>query len=233
MNDAVQLYPTNPPKVLIVSDEVDFSRSLMARWQLERIVPEFTVVSSEVAHKADVSAQALIIFGLPCEEKLDAFLENWKHAASTIICLGARTCAPRRERRRLIFLPKSERWMEVLTCLGAECLRRYDLESRFKTLEQQLHTSQQWAALGQYILEIRHDFNNALTSILGNAELMLLEPDSLQADMRDQVQTIHDMTLRLFEMMQRFSSLETEMQFVEKESQTETPKLSQAAAPGQ
>jgi signal transduction histidine kinase len=81
------------------------------------------------------------------------------------------------------------------------------------------------AALGRYMLEVRHSFNNALTSVLGNSELLLLEPGALPAQTRDQVETIHTMALRLCEVMQGFSRLENEMHFSEDESQSETKEV--------
>lgn len=81
------------------------------------------------------------------------------------------------------------------------------------------------AALGRYMLEMRHSFNNALTSVLGNSELLLLEPGALSDQTRDQVETIHTMALRLCEVMQRFSSLENEMRFPAEESHGETSEL--------
>ena len=81
------------------------------------------------------------------------------------------------------------------------------------------------AALGRYMLEVRHSFNNALTSVLGNSELLLLEPGALPAQTRDQVETIHTMSLRLCEVMQRFSRLENEMRFSEGESHSETREM--------
>jgi hypothetical protein len=39
--------------------------------------------------------------------------------------------------------------------------------------------------------------------------------------MREQLETLHSMSLRLHEMMQRFTSLEMEMQCAEKPSHTE------------
>ena len=81
------------------------------------------------------------------------------------------------------------------------------------------------AALGRYMLEVRHSFNNALTSVLGNSELLLLESGALSAQTRDQVETIHTMALRLCEVMQRFSRLENEMRFSEGESHCETREV--------
>jgi signal transduction histidine kinase len=71
------------------------------------------------------------------------------------------------------------------------------------------------------MLDMRHSLNNALTSILGNSELLLLEPGSLSAEVRDQIATIHSMSMRVHEIIQRFSSLESEMTFAEKKSHSE------------
>jgi len=69
--------------------------------------------------------------------------------------------------------------------------------------------------------EMRHSFNNALTSVLGNAELLMLQSAALEPAMREQLETLHAMTLRLHEMMQRFTSLELEMQCAEKTARSE------------
>jgi signal transduction histidine kinase len=76
------------------------------------------------------------------------------------------------------------------------------------------------------MLDMRHNLNNALTSALGHAELLLLEPGTLTAEMQEQVETIHSMTLRIHQVLQRFSSLDAEMQCARKEagrSATEQP----------
>jgi signal transduction histidine kinase len=79
------------------------------------------------------------------------------------------------------------------------------------------------------VLETRHNFNNALTSVLGNAELLLLDSAEMTPSMREQLETVHEMTLRLHEMMLRFTSLEAEMQFSDR-SQTETLTTRHAAS---
>jgi len=58
---------------------------------------------------------------------------------------------------------------------------------------------------GRYMLEMKHSVNNALTCMLGNAEL-LLELAALVA-VTAQIKTMHSMALRINEVMQRFSSL--------------------------
>jgi len=72
------------------------------------------------------------------------------------------------------------------------------------------------------MLDMKHSVNNALTSMLGNAELLLLEPGQLSAQSLAQIKTMHSMALRINEVMQRFSSLASEMQEAENASQAET-----------
>ncbi len=89
-------------------------------------------------------------------------------------------------------------------------------------------TLEREAALGRYMLEMRHGLNNALTSVLGNSELLLLEPGDLPPTMISQLGTIRNMALRIHETVQRFSSLEKELTFVERYQVKDLP-LRQAA----
>ena len=78
---------------------------------------------------------------------------------------------------------------------------------------------------------MRHSINNALTSVLGNSELLLLEPGTLAAEARSQIDTIRHMALRMHEILQRFSSLEKEMTVVQSQADKErTPPQARAAA---
>ena len=77
------------------------------------------------------------------------------------------------------------------------------------------------------MLEARHNLNNALTSVLGNSDLILLDAEQLPASLRQQVETIRNMSMRMNEIMHRFSSIQKEMQLIEEQS---TQKASKAAA---
>jgi len=138
---------------------------------------------------------------------------------------------PMRELRGMaMFIRHTDGWLEDLIQLASEVLRRSDAGARMRLAELALAASQRHAVLGRYLLEMRHTLNNCLTSVLGNAELLLLEPGRLAADTREQIETMHTMALRIHEIFQRFSSLETEMQFAERKSQTETERQSQVVA---
>jgi hypothetical protein len=67
------------------------------------------------------------------------------------------------------------------------------------------------------MLEMRTNVNNALTTVLGNAELLVLEP-GLPATVLAEADTIRNMALRLNEIFQRFSSIEKELSVAVRES---------------
>ena len=86
------------------------------------------------------------------------------------------------------------------------------------------------AALGRYMLDVRHTLNNALTSVLGNSELLLLEPGSLSVASRSQIETIRNMAVRMHEILQRFSSIEKEFNAVEQQAENEARTRVRVAA---
>ena len=106
--------------------------------------------------------------------------------------------------------------------LGQAMARAHVAEQAVKSLERQ-------AALGRYILNERHTLNNSLTSVLGNSELLLLEPGSLSATARSQIETIRNMTVRMHEILQRFSSIEKELNAVQKQAENEARTRVRAA----
>ena len=86
--------------------------------------------------------------------------------------------------------------------------------------------------LGRYMLEMRHTLNNALTSMLGNSELLLAEPGALSAISREQLETVRNMAIRMNEIFQRFSSLETELRYVERQAVQKARAKTRSASVG-
>src|SRR3989442_3478164 len=123
---------------------------------------------------------------------------------------------------RLLHIPLREDWAQTLLLVAGESLRRAKALQIARQAERNAAKNENHATLGRYMLEMRHSVNNALTSILGNAELLLLEPGQLSAQSLAQIKTMHSMALRINEVMQRFSSLASEMQEAENASQAET-----------
>ena len=116
-------------------------------------------------------------------------------------------------------LREYEGWTEALILICTESLRRVDAVTRARQAEESAATLERHATLGRYMVEVRHRLNNALTCVLGNAELLLLEPGAFSAEVREQIETMHKMALRMHEILQRFSSLEVELHYAERESQ--------------
>jgi signal transduction histidine kinase len=111
-------------------------------------------------------------------------------------------------------------------------LRRIDAVRRADHAEQASALLQCHATLGQYVIDMRHSLNNALTGVLGNSELLLLEPGTFSAGVRSQIDTIRNMALRMHEILQRFSSLEKELTFIEQQAVKEHKQKPQMAAAG-
>ena len=216
--------------VLIISDDAEFARIVVARWQSQRIVPAFTLMGSDLYSSAVLASHTLTILG-PRVNHLPKVLKAIEAAGDAVICVAPEQSIPMRELRGMaMFIRHTDGWLEDLIQLASEVLRRSDAGARMRLAELALAASQRHAVLGRYLLEMRHTLNNCLTSVLGNAELLLLEPGRLAADTREQIETMHTMALRIHEIFQRFSSLETEMQFAERKSQTETERQSQVVA---
>lgn len=222
----------NSPTVLMIADDTGFARDLSARWQMERNAPAITVVSTELFHAAaDVDCD-LVIVGPVRQGRLANLLKRVDSGKRPVICIleGAQeTHTSRNHYPRVLCLQKHEGWTDGLVLLAEECLKRVALAARLRKAEQSAALITAQAALGRYMLEARHDFNNSLTSVLGNAELLIMDCASLPDIPRDQVETIHEMSLHLHAVMQRFSSLAMEMQIAEKQSQDETERLSHAS----
>ncbi len=205
------------PTVLIISDEVDFSRRITARWQMERNVPTFTLLSGELWPRFAVDVFDVAIIGKLRRELLSVVLEPLHSTGQPIFCVAqdAATSQLVRDRwPRVSILRPSEHWLETLVLAAVEAVHRSRSEGRARAAELSCSVLEREATLGRYMLEMRHNLNNALTSVLGNSDLLLLEPGSLSAQTRAQIETIRNMTLRIHEIMQRFSSLEKEMNVV-------------------
>jgi signal transduction histidine kinase len=223
------------PTVLIISDEVDFSRRITARWQMERNVPTFTLLSGDLWPRFVVDVFDVAIVGNLRRDLLSVVLEPLHSTGQPVFCVcqDSATAQLVHERwPRIAILHGSEHWLETLVLAASEAVHRSRAESRARSAETACATLDRQATLGRYMLEMRHNLNNALTSVLGNSDLLLLEPGSLSAQTRAQIETIRNMTLRIHEIMQRFSSLEKEMNVVAQQAEQDAGKSYAAIAGG-
>jgi signal transduction histidine kinase len=215
--------------VVILTDETEFARLLTACWQTERQAPGVTVLNSDLWREQEAPAHDLIVVGPLREGKLTGVLGSLDPSTAVILCAPAdsrefgqlRTKYP-----RLVHVPLREDWTQTLLLVAGESLRRAEALRIARQAERSAAKNENHATLGRYMLDMKHSVNNALTSMLGNAELLLLEPGQLSSQSLAQIKTIHSMALRINEIMQRFSSLASEMQEAENASQAETEETS-------
>jgi signal transduction histidine kinase len=218
---------------LIISDDAEFARAVTTRWQAERCVPAFTLMSGDVCLGTDPETFDVAIVGTLRPGILPAALATLEPSGKPILllCKDSQSAQEVRETQpRVTVLRQHENWLDALVLLAAEALRRCEAMARARRAEQENAALQGQATLGRYMLEMRHNLNNALTSVLGNSELLLLEPGSLTAGARSQIDTIRNMAVRMHEILQRFSSIEKELSVLEKQSRNEVRMKSQAAA---
>ena len=170
--------------VLIISDDADFSRVVMDRWQGERNAPAFTLMSGDICRDLAGDGFDMAIVGAVRPEVLSAVFNSLGPAGNPVLFVPAtvhrRTAASCR-RVSLSCGSRKAGWMRWCWSPRKSCgtaqtrARAHRAEEAGKALERQ-------AALGRYMLDVRHTLNNALTSVMGNSELLLLEPESLSAD---------------------------------------------------
>jgi signal transduction histidine kinase len=215
--------------VLILTDEAEFARLLSACWQAERHAPRITVLTSDLWQAAEASCADLVVLGPVKKQKLSAILGSVESAAAVILCASANAGELARLRTKhphLINVPLREDWTQTVLLVAGESLRRSEAIKLARRAEDRAAQNAHCATLGRYMMEMKHSVNDALTSTLGNAELLLLEPGQLSVQSLAQIKTIHSMALRINEIMQRFSSLSSEMRGAETASQAETQEHS-------
>jgi signal transduction histidine kinase len=220
------------PTVLIISDDAEFSRAVKDRWQAERAMPAFTLMGGDLCQGVDADSFDVAIVGAVRPGILPAVLATLEPAGKPVLLVSEKS-QPAQEARetqpRVMVLRQHEGWLDALVLVASEALRRCQAVARVHRAEQSNALLERQATLGRYVLDMRHNLNNALTSVLGNSELLLLEPGSLSAAARSQMETIRNMALRMHEILQRFSSLEKELSVVAKQAERETKTSSQAA----
>src|SRR5438094_7043371 len=220
------------PTALIISDDSEFSRAITARWQTERNLPAFTLMSGDLCQALDPDTFDLAVVGT-LQPLLASALKALEPAGKPVLVVceaNASAQAIRDKHPIALVLRQDEGWLDSLMLVASEALRRCQAVARARQAERANKTLEREATLGRYMLEMRHTMNNALTSVLGNSELLLIEPGSLSAAGRSQLETIRNMAVRLHEILQRFSSIEKEMSVIEKQDQKEAPMRTQEEA---
>src|SRR6202790_2060969 len=221
-----------PGQILIVSDDSEFVRSLVSRWRREKDSRAITAVSTGVSRQASSSGYELIVVG-PLRECTALPAGPAVHPDSVVCAVGDPESLEvvRAVHGNWLLLPECPGWTKILFSLAGEVLRRTAAEKRAREAEITNLSQKRFGVLGKSLLEARPGMGNALTSLLGNADLILLSEEPLPENCREHVRTIHTMALRLHEIVQRLSSIENEMELSERKSHVETPGMRRAKAP--
>ncbi len=219
--------------ILIISDDADFSRAVMDRWQGERNAPAFTLMSGDICRDLDADGFDLAIVGAVRPDILHAVFKALDPAGNPVLFVDDGKYSPQKARQMkagVHVLRQQEGWLEALVLVSTEILRHGQTLARAQRAEESVRSLERQGALGRYMLDVRHTLNNALTSVLGNSELLLLEPGSLSVASRSQIETIRNMAVRMHEILQRFSSIEKEFNAVEQQAENEARTRVRVAA---
>jgi signal transduction histidine kinase len=206
--------------VLIISDDGEFARTIIGRWQGERTVPLFTLMSGDLCPAISPGSFDLAIVGEVRPGVLPSVLTILGANGRPVIFVASDAQASytvRETHTRTLVLRQHEGWIDALMLIAGEVLRALNAIVRAHASEAAMVRGAAQATLGRYMLDMRHSLNDALTSVLGNSELLLAQPGSLSARAREQIETIRNMSVRIHEILQRFSSLETELRYMEKQ----------------
>jgi len=201
--------------VLIISDSSDFARAITSKWQRERNSPTFLTnplhLQPDSFDLAIIGTTNASVFDL-----VQSFAKPVIHVS--------RVNGEASKLSRVIHIPEVDGWPELAITLAKQILEHQKSASDLAQLSEARSQLEREASLGRYMLEMRHNLNNALTSILGNSELLLMDDQPLSSGLRLQIETIRNMGMRMNEILQRFSSLQKEMQLVEQQSSNKAAK---------
>jgi hypothetical protein len=175
--------------VLIVSDDTEFARTIAARWQAERRVPEITLSTSDVWQSSAAEGYNLVIVGPVRDNKISAILSalNTIPTAATIYVSTESKDVPHlaAQHSHVLIVPREDGWIGILILIAGEALRRAAATARAQRAERIAAEAQGNAVLGRFMLDMRPSVNNALTSVLGNADLLLLDSEPIHPDARE------------------------------------------------
>ncbi len=204
------------PTVAIITDDAAFANALTRRWLAERDTPAFVVMEGSADFKSALDFDLAVIVRVASEFSAAAV-----HAVTGTgkpVILVSSTNADSPKAWNLTALPEVIEWPDLVLLLAQQILQRERISSQLFRIQELNAVLEHEALLGRYMLEMRHNLNNALTSLLGNSDLILLDQEQLSPAMCSQVETIRNMGMRMNEIMQRFSSLQKEMQLMEQQS---------------
>ena len=216
----------NRPVILIVSDEGEFLNAITSCWLAESNAPAFVLASSrEECENFDLAIVGAVHqfppsmwSGLCATGKPVIYLSRENDSAPT--------------HADVVSVPEIPGWPKLVIGVAVRLLEAAHATEEAARLAEMNSQLEHQAVLGRYMLVERHNLNNALTSILGNCDLILLDEPHLSLAAKGQVETIRNMGMRLNEIVARFTSLQKEMQLVEQQKKAAVRSAGQEFGPG-
>jgi hypothetical protein len=226
----------NRPTVIILSSDPSFPREVIAKWPHglgNSTLPEFILLDPSLARDLNGGHYDLAIADFckpsdgedgfehkddrrlskkePAEKKFDAIKRLIVASSKPALIIHSDSPDYSVIEGAIIELRREPMvWAETIGLIGREILRRRHAESRHREAENISSAAQADATLGRYMLEMRVNINNALTTLLGNAELLSHE-SGLPANVQVQADALRNMALRLHGIFQRFALLDKEL----------------------
>lgn len=222
--------PLNRTTVLILSANPAFVRELAAHWPKDSDPPEFTALE-ETLFRDLAGHYQLAIADVSEPGRHRELKETLSASGRPAILIHADSSLPLSHGEGTIIELRGQDglWPVLTGLLGREILLRELAETRRREAESACAAAQAEATLGRFVVEMSHNMNNALTSILGNADLLTLEP-GIPANVLAEADTIRNMALCLHEILKRFSSLEKELSVSARESAKSSGRAQSAAS---
>ena len=213
------------PTVAIITDDAAFANALTRRWLTEREVPAFVLMQGDSDFQNALEFDLAVAVRIAPEKLVGAVAALNATSKSAILVSALNGNSP--QGANLTVVPEVLEWPDLVVLLAQQILQRERTKQDLSRLQHINAELERDASLGRFMLEVRHNLNNALTSVLGNSDLILLDAEQLPATLRQQVETIRNMSMRMNEIMHRFSSLQKEMQLMEQQC---VQKVAKAAA---
>lgn len=213
------------PTVAIMTDDAAFANALTRRWLTEREVPAFVLMQGDSDFQNGLEFDLAVAVRI-APEKLAAAVDSLNTIGKPAVLVSSLN-GHSPQGPNLAVLPEIVEWPDLVVVVAQQILQRERTKQELSRLQRMNTELDREASLGRFMLEVRHNLNNALTSVLGNSDLILLDAEQLPASLRQQVETIRNMSMRMNEIMHRFSSLQKEMQLIEEQSMQ---KVAKAAA---
>ena len=199
------------PRVVVITDEAEFFGALTAHWSRQRNMP--ILVRKSATDCSSERFDLAIVGGL--SGPATPALELLRGLGKTVIHVSRGNGGPKST--GVVSLPQITEWPALAITVAEQIFERQRATAEAATLLEKNSSLEGQSVLGQYMTDMRHNYNNALTSILGNCDLILLDAHHLAPATKGQVETIRNMAMRLNEVFQRFSSLQKEMQLQEQQ----------------